>query len=114
MSDFGSFLTTTKNDGGKFSSSEVSQLCAALQRIITKNDYTTTLDEPFSSDLELSSDQREASVPLSEYYHSGDFGVDEEVFDFVVEVEGDYLLEIITLMSPQFTAYTFKGAVEEW
>ncbi len=114
MSDFGSFLTVSKKNGDQFSHAEVRELSAALEKILAENEFTSTLGDPFSGDLELSSDGREASVPLSEYYHGGDPGEDEEMFDFVNEVEVDDLQVIATQMSAQFSEYTFKGAVEEW
>lgn len=114
MSDFGSLLTATKVNGTKITQVNITELKTALKVAIDENDFGDALGKPFSSDFQLDSSQLMAIVQLSQHYFGGDPDEDNEIYEFVQEVEESDLEDIVDLLTTQFPEYTFEAKIEEW
>lgn len=114
MSDFGTVITITKQDG-TFSGDEISALTTELDEILQNEDYVNALGEPFQ--LELKEVENEPSLLLlilSEHYYGGDEEEDEETFQFVEESEVGHAENIAGELQRKFNGYTFTASIEEW
>ncbi len=114
MSDFGTFITATKNNDGSISASEATILSHALEKLITKEEYCTVIGSMFNHIFEIESHKKSAIAILSNHFYTGYAQEDWDAFEFVRAEELIQAEEICKSLNSQFAEFKFSSTVDEF
>ncbi|MFT3794152.1 hypothetical protein [Flavobacterium sp.] len=115
MSDFGSLIAATKDNGEDFSQEEITELSSNLKMILDGK-YSNSLGKDFNHEFDCAygEDLSELVVLMSEYYYGGNPQDDKELFGFVHADEAKQLVSIAKKLNEAFPEITFTAETTEW
>lgn len=116
MSDFGTFISVTKEDNTSFSEQDITLITETIDTSINTDEFVNALGDPFLFEIAEENDDENPSILiiLSENYYGGNPIEDEELFDFVKDSEISQAEEISNILKNILPDYNFTASFEEW